>query len=196
MENDFEKPGCVVWITGLSGSGKTTLAVALRKEWPDAILLDGDDLRKALGMENCAFDKRGRKNLAFIYARLAQLIASQGFRVIVATISLFNDVHAWNRDNIPNYMEIFMDVPYEERARRDPKGLYAAEKSGMVQHMAGGSTQVELPLASHLRFDGSETVEECVRRIGLVYGKMSRGIAIMPDYHNFFLQTKRNSPEM
>lgn len=196
MMNEAENQGCVVWITGLSGSGKTTLAQALHKEWPDAILLDGDDMRKVLGMENAGFDKRGRKNLAFIYARLAQLISSQGFRVIVSTISLFNDIHTWNRDNIPNYIEVFLDVPYEIRAERDPKGLYAGEKSGKVQNMAGGSTSVELPLASHLRFDGSETVDECVRRIDLVHGKMTRGIAIKPDYHNMFLQTKRNSHEM
>ena len=66
-------PGRVIWITGLSGSGKTTLAKALQKELPGSILLDGDELREALGSANHGFDVESRKKLAKTFSRSARL---------------------------------------------------------------------------------------------------------------------------
>ena len=142
--------GRVIWITGLSGSGKTSLARALLPQLPGAFLLDGDALREVLGATGSGFDAASRKNLALTYARLAGLLAGQGHTVLVATISLFHDVHAWNREHLPGYLEVFLDVSEAERRRRDPKGLYAAEAAGSLRQMAGGETPVERPLAPHL----------------------------------------------
>lgn len=160
-----ENEGRVIWITGLSGAGKTTLARALLPHLPGALLLDGDELRKALNVADSAFDAFSRKKLALTYARLAGLLARQGTTVIVATISLFHEVHAWNREHLPNYLEVFLDVSEEERRRRDPKGLYAGQQAGRVKDMAGADTRVELPLAPHLRLDAALSLDEAVRLI-------------------------------
>jgi cytidine diphosphoramidate kinase len=129
--------GSVIWITGYSGAGKTTLAKALLARLQGrAILLDGDELRQVLGQTGGSHDYDGRKRLAFIYARFAGLLASQGATVVVATISLFHDVHDWNRANLPGYVEVFLDVPEAERRRRDPKGLYKQDRSGESAPMA------------------------------------------------------------
>lgn len=153
--------GRVLWITGLSGAGKTTLARALQKALPGSLLLDGDELREALGASGQGFDAESRRRLAQSYARLAGLLARQGATVIVATISLFHELHAWNRDNLPGYVEIFLDVPEEVRRRRDPKGLYA----GNVGHMAGAEVKAELPLAPHLCLNGSESQEQALNMV-------------------------------
>ncbi len=163
--------GRVIWITGLSGAGKTTLARALLDRLPGSILLDGDELRQALNTADIGFDAASRKNLALTYARLAGLLARQGFTVIVATISLFHEVHAWNRENLPGYLEVFLDVPEDVRRRRDPKGLYAGEQKGTVKNMAGSGTEVELPLVPHIRLDETQTLEESVRRVLACAGK-------------------------
>lgn len=157
--------GRVIWITGLSGAGKTTLARALLEHLPGAILLDGDELREALRIAQSGFDADSRKQLALTYARMARLLARQGFTVIVATISLFHEVHAWNREHLPGYLEVFLDVPEEVRRQRDPKGLYAAEQAGQVTAMAGGETRVELPVSPHLQLDVSQTLGESVQCI-------------------------------
>lgn len=157
--------GRVIWITGLSGAGKTTLARALLEHLPEAILLDGDELREALGAADSGFDAASRKKLALTYAKLARLLARQGVTVVVATISLFHDVHAWNREHLPDYLEVFLDVPEDVRRQRDPKGLYAAEQAGRVTAMAGRATRVELPRFPHLRLDGSQSLEEAVRSV-------------------------------
>lgn len=145
-----QQGGRVIWITGFSGAGKTTLAEALMPHLgPRGVLLDGDALREVLDAAQCGFDRESRKRLAFTYARMARLLALQGFTVVVATISLFHDLHAWNRQNLPGYCEVWLDVPEEIRRRRDPKGLYAAVDCGQVQDMAC-ERMVEVPRAPHL----------------------------------------------
>ncbi len=157
--------GRVIWITGLSGAGKTTLARVLQARLPGSILLDGDELRAVFGAENSGFDAASRKELALSYARLAGLLASQGFTVLVATISMFREVYQHNRRSLPGYVEIFLDVPETTRRGRDPKGLYAAEARGDMPHMAGIATPVDMPYAPHLRLDGGMSVEESARLV-------------------------------
>lgn len=144
--------GRVLWITGLSGSGKSTLAQALLPyiQGPK-VLLDGDALREALGVSDIHFDIHGRKKLAQTYGNLAKLIANQGITVLVATISLFHDIHLWNRVHLPGYLEIFLDVPLEECRRRNPKGVYPTSTSIPTQPIAGVEIPVEFPLEPHLR---------------------------------------------
>lgn len=161
----MKSEGRVIWITGLSGAGKTTLAKAVSEKLAHSILLDGDNMREALGWQTSGFDAMGRLNLALTYSRLANMLARQGFVVVVATISLFHRVHAWNRANMPGYLEVFLDVPAEVRRSRDPKGLYAAEKKGKVTNMAGNTVAVEFPLNPDLRLDENYSLEASVAAV-------------------------------
>lgn len=172
MFSDAKNIGRVIWITGLSGSGKTTLAKALQKKLPGSVLLDGDELRQALGCGDYGFDVESRKNLAKTYSRLALLLASQGFTVLVATISLFHDLHAWNRENLPGYFEVFLDVPEDIRRKRDPKKLYASNAS----QMAGREIKAELPANPHLRLSEKQSLEESARTILKMMDNFSRNI--------------------
>lgn len=144
--------GSVIWITGLSGSGKSTLAselaARLRAEKRLTILLDGDELRKVLNAVSSTESNHGREarlSLAKRYALLCQLLAAQGFTVIIATISLFHEVHAWNRANLPGYFEIYLKVPVEELRRRDPKGIYRRFDAGELTHVAGLDLPIDEP---------------------------------------------------
>lgn len=90
------------------------------------------------------------KKLTFSYARLTQMLASQHLTVVVATVGLFHSVHAWNRENQPRYLEVFLDVPEDIRRERDSKGLYANNESDNQRLVAGIDTRVEFPLNPHL----------------------------------------------
>jgi len=92
-------------------------------------------------------------SLAQTYARLSGLIAAQGVWVVVSTISLFHDVHAWNRENLANYFEVFLDVPSEELRRRDSKKIYAGIDNGSQHSVTGVDLAAEFPLTPDLRFD-------------------------------------------
>lgn len=163
-------PGIVIWITGLSCTGKSTAARALQERLRSrdslgAILLDGDELREALG--NFNYEPSARRQLGFFYARLARSLSLQGFDVIVATISLVHEIHSWCRANIPNYLEVLLTAADDELARRG--SLRSATGSGAT----GPKPVVQLPLAPHLVVDSSEGLapDEIAGRIaGLAAG--------------------------
>jgi adenylylsulfate kinase-like enzyme len=121
------RDGQVIWLTGLSGAGKSAVAGELVRQLTadgrQPIRLDGDELRAALDVTG-TFDLESRRRLAFVYARLCRLLANQGHLVVCATIALFHDVQRWNRENLPNYVEVFLDVPMDELRRRNSRGVY------------------------------------------------------------------------
>ncbi len=150
--NNVVEFSTVLWITGLSGSGKTTLAKEvsklLRSRKVPVVLLDGDQLREVLGLEAANAQNHGREGrlaLAMQYSQLCQLIAVQGLTVVIATISMFREVHIWNRTNFPAYFEVYLKVPMDELRRRDPKGIYQRYYSGVLTSVAGLDLPIDEP---------------------------------------------------
>ena len=123
--------GQVIWITGLSGAGKTTLAnglnLRLQKRGSRPILLDGDVLRDIFKTESFgkpSFDRKARINLGTKYGLLCKTLSAQGFTVIISTISMFDTIYHWNRENIENYLQVYLKVPLSELYLRDQKKIY------------------------------------------------------------------------
>ena len=115
--NNYAAP--VLWITGLSGSGKTTLAKEVYKKLKTknlpVILFDGDELREIFKSKSVqSYSREERMDFAMKYSKLCLQVSKQGLIVIIATISLFKKIHNWNRDNLPNYFEVFLKVPLDE----------------------------------------------------------------------------------
>lgn len=155
FNSSIQASGAVIWITGLSGAGKTTLAHELvrrlRAQGKSVVMLDGDELRNvfsAVAANSQNHGREGRLTLAMQYAHLCQVIAAQGMTVVIATISLFREVHAWNRANLPGYFELYLKVPVEELRRRDPKGIYRRFDAGELTYVAGLDLPIDEPEAA------------------------------------------------
>lgn len=167
-------PGSVIWITGLSGAGKTTLASALtsslRCSHQNIILLDGDELRhvfKVTDSNASNHSREARLSIAFQYSRLCKLLSDQGFIVVIATISMFNQIHNWNRENVSGYLEVFLNTPLAELRKRDPKNIYKKFFSNDLKHVAGLNFEVDEPLCPDIQidFDETQTVSDSVHSI-------------------------------
>lgn len=134
----------VFWITGLSGAGKTTIGRLwyneLLKSNEPAVILDGDELRRAIN-DDLGYSQEDRRKGAMRNARLCALLAKQNITVVCCTISMFDEVREWNRANIPNYFEVYVKVTMETLHRRDQKGLYSSGDN----EIAGIGVCTELP---------------------------------------------------
>lgn len=137
--------GIVYWLTGLAGAGKSTigreLAALLRAADHPVVHLDGDQLRWALGMTG-SYSLDERKQLAMSYSRLCSLLAGQGINVVCSTISMFAEVHAFNRSTLSRYFEVYLRVPLDVLERRDQKCLYSRARRGEISNVIG----IDLPL--------------------------------------------------
>lgn len=124
-----------MWITGISSAGKTSVAhhvrILLSSSGRLPIVIDGDLIRHALGGAH-GHDLDSRRKMAFIYARLSRILAAQGHDVVCATISLFKDVHRWNRQHLDRYIEVLLDVPLEVARDRDTRGVYSDDGAEAV----------------------------------------------------------------
>jgi adenylylsulfate kinase len=114
----------LIWITGLPGVGKSTVARVLVDRLRDVgeptLLLDGDGLREALAPLAGGYDEGARRRLARTYANLAAIISVQGSTVVMATVSLFAELHAANRTRFARYLEVLLECEEAERQRRRP----------------------------------------------------------------------------
>ena len=166
----LNNPGNVYWITGLSGSGKTIigreLCKTLKNLKPNVVFLDGDIVREILGDSHGYFIEDRRK-LAMIYSRLCKTLSEQGIDVVCSVMSLFKEVHKFNRENIKNYFEIFIECDMEELIKRDQKGLYSKAIRGEINDVVGVNLTFDKPQNCDLIIDNTDRdcLEEKVERI-------------------------------
>jgi adenylyl-sulfate kinase len=169
MNNNNEKPGFVLWMTGLSGAGKTTIALileeVLRVRGLKVERLDGDVVRESL-TRDLGFTAEDRaKNIERV-TFVAKLLSRNGVGCICSFISPYQQVRDHVRQNTTNFLEVFIDAPLETVIERDVKGLYQKAIAGEIPNFTGISDPFEAPSNPdiHVRTD-QQTPEESAQVI-------------------------------
>lgn len=163
--------GIVIWVTGLSGAGKTSIAEEvhsqLKKHQDNIVLLDGDVVRTLFG-NDLGHTPDDRLVNAWRLCRLCWMLSEQGIDVVCATMSLFKECHAWNRDNLYKYYEILIDVPLDVLKERDSRQIYSRAERGELAGVVGVDLNYELPKNPHLVLDNkvpTDTFDTMARKI-------------------------------
>ena len=139
--------GTVYWFTGLSGAGKTTLGTLwyekLRQKKNNVVLMDGDKIRDRGKCHD--YSRPAREKGSYIDGIIAKILTDQGIDAVYCVIDMFDGVRQWNRKNIANYKEIYLEVPMDVLFRRDQKGLYSRARSGEIKDVVGMDQLAEFP---------------------------------------------------
>lgn len=161
--------GFTIWFTGLSGAGKSTLSEAIEKRLVargrNVEILDGDIVRTHLS-KGLGFSREDRdtniKRIAFVCG----LLTRNGVICISAAIAPYRDARQWARQEIGNFIEVYVKCPIEVCRQRDVKGLYKLVDEGKITGFTGVDDPYEEPEHPELVVETSkESIEESVGRI-------------------------------
>jgi len=161
--------GFTIWFTGLSGAGKSTLSEIieqrLKERGRNVEILDGDIVRTHLS-KGLGFSREDRdtniKRIAFV----CSLLTRNGVVCISAAIAPYREARDWAREQIGNFVEVYVNCPIEVCRQRDVKGLYKLVDEGKLKGFTGVDDPYEEPEHPELVIEtDKETIEESVSRI-------------------------------
>jgi bifunctional enzyme CysN/CysC len=108
-------------------------------------------------------------------AEVARLFVDAGLIVLVSFISPYRAERTLARERVESgeFIEVFVDTPVEECARRDPKGLYAKAMAGEIRNFTGVDAPYEAPQSPeiHLSTVGTSPEELADRVVAELRGR-------------------------
>ncbi len=158
--------GIVFWITGLSGSGKTRIGKKIKKDiiknYGPTILFSGDDIRKIFEMKNYTYS--GRLKVVSQYSKLCKNISNQNINIIFCVVGLMKKVRDWNKNNIKNYLEIFIKAPVNTLVKKSNKKVYRKRN---INNVVGLDIKPEYPSNPHIiiKNDYKKTIEKISKEL-------------------------------
>ncbi|MBI4823739.1 MAG: adenylyl-sulfate kinase [Nitrospirae bacterium] len=172
--------GIAIWLTGLPGSGKSTIADAIKKEYPEFIVLSMDALRKVVTPQP-SYSETERDILYRALVYIAKTLTEQGNNVIIDATGNLRRWRELARELIPGYIEIYLKCSLSTCMEREkkrfntheaPHDIYEKGKKGWP--VPGLTAPYEEPLAPELTLDtDSLSPKECLRAIKELLKKVS-----------------------
>jgi adenylylsulfate kinase len=161
--------GFTTWFTGLPCSGKTTVAdgvaEVLRDRGYRVERLDGDIVRKSL-TRDLGFSKEDRDANIMRVTFVAKLLTRNGVAVLATFVSPYRERRAKSREEIGEFVEVYVRCPVEVCIDRDIKGMYKKALAGEVTGFTGVDDPYEEPEDPELILDtDKETIEESVEKV-------------------------------
>jgi adenylylsulfate kinase len=161
--------GMTIWFTGLSGAGKTTISQvverALTSEGYKIEKLDGDIVRQFL-TKDLGFSKADRDENLRRISFVANLLTRNGVIVLVSAISPYRDIRAEIRQNIGQFIEVYVNASLETCEKRDVKGLYRKARANEIKNFTGIDDPYEPPLNPEVTcYTDRESVDESAAKV-------------------------------
>jgi adenylylsulfate kinase len=161
------QPGFAVWITGLPASGKSTVAVALVRELSargvNVAVLESDALRRVF-TPHPRYDDEERQVFYRAMVYVGQLLTEHGVSVIFDATANRRAYRDRAREQIPNFLEVFVDCPLAVCIERDPKGIYRQAMEKTATTVPGVQAAYEPPEHPDVVVKGGQELPEISAR--------------------------------
>jgi adenylylsulfate kinase len=161
----------VIWFTGLSASGKSTIAHSVEKKLFQkgirAYVFDGDNVRHGLNSD-LGFSGNDREENIRRIVEVTRLFVDAGIVILAAFITPLGKQREFIRKSFSDmkFVEVYVKCDIEECVRRDPKGLYAKARAGIIQNYTGVSSPFEEPANPDIVINTREMgIEDAVNRV-------------------------------
>ena len=134
---------------------------SLLKNKMPTVLIDGDEIRKIFS-NDLGYSSQDRLRNASRIRELCKLIDKNGINVVCAILSISEDDRNWCRDNIPSYLEIFINVPIPLIEKRGYRDLYMRFDKGLIENVVGKDIKFEKPTHSDFTINNNKSKENFI----------------------------------
>ena len=165
--------GILFWITGLSGSGKTTIAKKIKKDiiqlYGPTLLVSGDNLRKIFNFNKYTYNERVSNSKKF--CKFAKFVTNQKINLIFAAVGMMDSMRKWYRNNIDNYIEIYIKADLKKIIRLKKKKIYHKKNGGDI---VGITIKPEFPKQPDIRINNDfkkstdDLVDNLIKKISKI----------------------------
>lgn len=157
------KPYCI-WLSGMPNSGKSTIAYhLLQKRLRNCFTIDGDRFREKVNPE-LSFSRKDILENNKTAIKVIKYMMGQGFNILVAMITPFQEIRDIARREIDNYIEVYVQCPEKVRSKR-PNFMKSQIKFEEPK-------KPDIIVKTHL-----ETIEKSVDKVLDVLNKRRLGLA-------------------
>jgi len=140
--------GFAVWITGLPASGKSTVTAVLAEELSvrgvKVAVLESDALRRVF-TPHPRYDEEEREVFYGSMVHVGRLLTEHGVSVIFDATANRRAYRDRARQQIPRFIEVYVDSSLAVCMARDPKGIYHKAREGAAATVPGIQTAYEPP---------------------------------------------------
>lgn len=161
--------GVTVWFTGLPCSGKTTIADKLAEKLRERDLkverLDGDIVREGL-TRDLGFSKEDRDMNIERVTFVAKLLTRNDVIVLATFVSPYIARRQKTREEIGEFIEVYVKASVEACIERDVKGMYKKALAGEIKNFTGIDDPYEAPSDPEIIVDTEkESLNESVEKV-------------------------------
>jgi adenylylsulfate kinase len=178
-------PSFVIWCTGLPSSGKTTIASMLKPKLEqlglNAEILDGDILRKELSPD-LGFSREDIYTHARKVVFLCKLLQQNKIVSIVSAVSPHKEIRNFIRNEVGNFVEVYVKCSLDTCIKRDCKGLYKQAINGKMHNLIGLQIPYEEPVNPEVIADTEH--DTCDNIVNEIISKL-RDLGYIYDNENY-----------
>ena len=88
----------------------------------------------------------------------------KGVNVIISTVSLFHEIHKWNKKNIKNYKEVYIKSDLNQIIKNKKKKFYFNNK---IKNIVSKNIKAEYPLNPNIIIENNfkESIEQLSKKV-------------------------------